>query len=265
MGKYEPLARFLDGLPDDQHSVDLSFDRIDGLVGGLPPSSRKLRTWWANNSQGQSVAWRRSGWHVRTVDLAARTVVFSRGKVGGSYAARGRTAASAVGVVSPPALPDDGPPDAVVVEPTYIETVDARVVFNWCRLGVASLDHSGKVAFPGPLPVGPGLYRLTLTSQSAPSRIYVGESGNLRRRLSTNYRNPGSRQRTSLRVNALLVEHLSAGGHVTVDVSVAATVHKSDSASTALDLDRKAGRLLAESAALVLALQSGAAHIENLG
>ena len=265
MGKYDPLARFLDGLPDDQHEVELTLGRIDGLVGGLPPSSRKLRTWWANNSQGQSLAWHRSGWHVRTVDLAGSSVVFARGQVGGNYAARGRTAAGAAGHGTSPSVLDGAPALVVDAQPPHIEAVDARVVFEWSRLGVATLDPTGKVTFPGPLPTGPGLYRFTLTGRSAPNRIYIGESDNLRRRLNSNYRNPGPRQRTSLRINALLVEHLSIGAHVTVDISVVGMLHVADSGPLALDLSRKAGRLLAESAALVLAQHSEDADIENLG
>lgn len=265
MGKYDALARYLESLPGDYGEVELTFGRIDGMVGGLPPSSRKLRTWWANNSQGQSLAWHRSGWHVRTVDLAGSSVVFARGQVGGSYAARGRTAASAVATSIASTVPKDAPAQVADSQPACTETVDARVVFEWTRLGVTTLDAARKLAFPEPLPDSPGLYRFTLTSQTAPSRIYIGESDNLRRRLRTNYRNPGPRQRTSLRINALLVEHLSAGAHVTVDISVRATLHKPGSVSIALDLNRKAGRLFAESAALVLAQQDTKAVIENLG
>src|SRR4051812_47271781 len=89
MGKYDALAQLLGSLPEDQHEVELTFRRIDGLVGGLPPSAQRLRTWWANNSQGQSLAWNRAGWHVRAVDLAGSKVAFARGQVGGTYAARG--------------------------------------------------------------------------------------------------------------------------------------------------------------------------------
>ncbi len=256
MGKYEPLGQLLIGLPDNQHDVELTFGRIDGLVGGLPPSSRKLRTWWANNSQSQALAWRAAGWHVDSVDLAGRTVVFSRGQVGGTYAERGRTP-----------LGSDASRGADLDQTTLppVESVDARVVFEWHRLGSASLDAAGKIVFPRPLPADPGLYRFLLTAPDAQDRIYIGESDNLRRRLASNYRNPGPRQHTSLRVNGVLVEHLRAAGQVTIDIAVAASLTVADGSAVDVDLGRKAGRLLAESVALVLAQLTGDAAIENLG
>lgn len=257
MGKYDALGGFLAGLPDDQHEAELTFGRIDALVGGLPPSARTLRTWWANSSHTQSLAWKRSGWHVRTVDLAGSTVVFARGQVGGSFVERGRRPAG--GPVD--AVSAWGPPSA---QPTPVETVDVRVHFEWSRLGNTALDSAGKIVFPRPLPAAPGLYRFILTASHGRNRIYIGESDNLRRRL-TSYRNPGPRQRTNLRVNALLVRHLGAGLSVTVDLAVAAVRHSPGSPDTPLDLSRKAGRLLAESAALVLAQRSATADVENIG
>jgi hypothetical protein len=112
----------------------------------------------------------------------------------------------------------------------------------------------------------PGLYRLTLTGGVAGARpqVYIGETDNLRRRLSSNYRSPGPTQQTSLRVNALLRSHLAAGGQVDVAVVTVAVVHLRGD-DQALDLRRKAGRLLAENAALVLAQATADADIMNLG
>lgn len=265
MGKYDSLSRFLEGVQDDQRQIELSFGRVDGLVGGLPPSARRLRTWWANNSQAQSLAWNRCGWHVQSVDLAGGSVVFARGRVGGTYAARGRAAASAFPAAAPSLRPEGFQVSSTPALPSISEPVDARVVFEWRRLGAGMLDPAGKISFPGPLPTGPGLYRFTLARPLARTRIYIGESDNLRRRLNTNYRNPGPRQRTSLRINALLVEQLRAGTEVFVDISVSAEVSVAGAPSVSLDLGRKAGRLLAESAALVLAQKKDDADIENLG
>ncbi|GAA1434424.1 hypothetical protein GCM10009616_28840 [Microlunatus lacustris] len=139
--------------------------------------------------------------------------------------------------------------------------VAATVWFAWTRLGVLLLDGAGKVEFPKPLPSVPGLYRMTFTGAN---RLYIGESDNLRRRLGSNYRNPGPRQRTSLRVNEALRTYLGAGGAVTLDIAVAAQLSGPDVGVGPLDLTRKAGRLLAESAALVLA-QLGGHELENLG
>lgn len=95
-------------------------------------------------------------------------------------------------------------------------------MLGWHPTGSVILDAAGKLLFPRP-DDAPGLYRLSLTGKGdAPDRIYVGETDNLRRRLSGNYRNPGPTQQTSLRVNAVLCDHLAAGGTVELAVAVAA-------------------------------------------
>jgi hypothetical protein len=150
-----------------------------------------------------------------------------------------------------------------VTAPTVSEPVDLRVAFEWRAGGQVQLDNAGKVRFAG-LPVTAGLYRMTLTHGATGVRVYVGETDNLHQRLAGNYRNPGPSQHTSLRINALLCEHLAAGGVVELAVATTATVWLADG-SQPLDLSRKAGRLLAENAALVLAQLSDQAVIINLG
>ena len=256
-GKYGPLTAFLADVPEGQLEVALSFARLDALVGGLPPSAWRLRTWWANNSQGHSLAWNRAGWRVSSVDLAGRNVTFARGPVGGTYAARRLDPSSSVGAA---ASAEAGGEFRAVAG-----SVAVRVSFVWSRAGAVALDRGGKLVFPSPLPAQPGLYRLTLVGSGSRDRVYVGESDNLRRRLGTNYRNPGPRQRTSLRVNGLLVEHVRGGGVVSVDLATEAVLERHGVPVEALDLSRKAGRLLAENAALVVAALEDAAEIQNLG
>ena len=85
--KYEPVTDHLRGLAaEGQTRVEMLFGQIDRMVGGLPPSARKNRTWWANDSQNHAQAWRSAGWHVASVDLAQNRVTFEVGEVGGSYA-----------------------------------------------------------------------------------------------------------------------------------------------------------------------------------
>jgi hypothetical protein len=47
MSKYEPLLEYLH--ERSEASVDLSFDELDRLIDGLPPSARVHPAWWANS------------------------------------------------------------------------------------------------------------------------------------------------------------------------------------------------------------------------
>jgi hypothetical protein len=73
-GKYRPLTELLRRNPG---GVELSFAAIDDLIGGLPPSARTQRPWWANTmSHPQSRAWLDAGMKVQTVDLLEGRVRF---------------------------------------------------------------------------------------------------------------------------------------------------------------------------------------------
>jgi hypothetical protein len=68
--KYEPLARLLTA--SHPQPVTLTFDAVDRLIGGLPPSARGYREWWGNRSNpagGQSAAWIDEGYLVERVRL----------------------------------------------------------------------------------------------------------------------------------------------------------------------------------------------------
>jgi hypothetical protein len=78
VAKYDPLFKHLSGLPDGP--VELTFDEVARLVGGLPASAERLRVWWANSVDGRSVqakAWLDAGRQVTDVDVASRVVRFS--------------------------------------------------------------------------------------------------------------------------------------------------------------------------------------------
>lgn len=263
--KYESLTAALrEAANRGQDTVDMDFDQVAALVDGLPPSATS-RQWWANSSHSQALAWRAAGFHVSMVSLDRRRVRFTAGQVGGSHHdvnhllsdsgnsdASGSSDAAKVG----PAMPIGNP-------------VDVRVVLEWMDAGNVVLDGSGKPKFAS-LPSVPGIYRLTMTEapEQVRPRVYIGESDNLARRLGRNYRNPGSGQQTSLRVNARLREHLGLGGSVALVIATSGIVHVTGGQSVkepiVLDLSRKASRLLAENAALVLAHLTDDADIENL-
>jgi hypothetical protein len=57
----------------------MSFEDLDRLVGGLPPSARTHRSWWGNAttaSGGQTLAWLNAGYHVEQVGSATVTFAF---------------------------------------------------------------------------------------------------------------------------------------------------------------------------------------------
>lgn len=149
--------------------------------------------------------------------------------------------------------------ESVDVEPGL--AVDVRVRLRWRDLGEVQVDVGGKLSF-GRLEPTPGLYRLTLTEPGNRTRIYVGETDNLRRRAG-NYRNPGPSQQTSQRINRILLDHLGRGGQVRLAIATAATAWI-QSEQAELDMSRKASRLLAENAALVALRTAGAVELVNL-
>jgi hypothetical protein len=74
MAKYDPLAVRLSAAP---RPIELTFDEIDQLVGGLPAPAVTWRPWWANDATHvQARAWLGAGRSVESVDIARRRVVF---------------------------------------------------------------------------------------------------------------------------------------------------------------------------------------------
>ena len=87
--KYAPITEYLlASAQAGRETVDLDFAQVADLVGGLPPTAYRMRQWWANDSKVEARAWRAAGWHVDTVSFDRQRVRFSRGEVGGAYAAR---------------------------------------------------------------------------------------------------------------------------------------------------------------------------------
>ena len=80
MGKYDGLAEHLRRSAAD--TLRFTFDGIAELLpGGLPSSAYRHSAWWANEADGNHVqarAWVAAGWRVDKLDLAGRTVTFTR-------------------------------------------------------------------------------------------------------------------------------------------------------------------------------------------
>lgn len=252
--KYEPLtAKLAEFASAGRTSAEFDFADIAALVGGLPPTAHAVRQWWANSATVQAQAWRAADWHVDHVDFARQRVRYARGPVGGSYLDRASS------------LTPKKREQAVValVEETDSAHLDVRVHLTWQRAGQVVLDRAGDLAFPA-LPLASGIYRITLTDAPGQGRpkVYVGESGNLKKR-AYNYRRPTPRQQTSQRIHNLLQEHLTSGGRVVLAVATNAAVEVFGD-PTPLTMGRKTARVLAEHAALALIYANGGADVINL-
>jgi hypothetical protein len=78
MAKYDPLLDHLCRAGDGP--IEMTFDEIDSLVGGLPASATRFQAWWSNELEGthvQARAWMDAGREVLTVDRTIRRVTFS--------------------------------------------------------------------------------------------------------------------------------------------------------------------------------------------
>jgi hypothetical protein len=68
-------------LAEDLDRIEVSFDEINAMIASaLPPSARKYRAWWGNESGGHVQASARLGvgWKVEEVDFSAGLVKFKR-------------------------------------------------------------------------------------------------------------------------------------------------------------------------------------------
>ena len=133
-------------------------------------------------------------------------------------------------------------------------TVKVCVSFDFSQIGKVSL-LDGKLRFPA-VPEEPGIYQFAIRDN-----IYVGETSRLRRRFQQ-YRTPGPSQQTNIRMNHSITAALNEGFEVVVSTIEQATINV-DGIDSPLDLSRKSGRLLVESAVLCAAHLSGIL-VENL-
>lgn len=123
---------------------------------------------------------------------------------------------------------------------------------DWQASGPITLDDQGKLLFSQP-PITPGAYELRLLGTA--DAAYVGETDNLRRRLR-HYRNPGRSQRTNIRMNDEMLQHIADGHHIALRTCTSAVV-TTGIATHALDLEDKASRQLVESAHILLLRRQG--------
>ncbi|MGI8809411.1 MAG: DUF7662 domain-containing protein [Acidimicrobiales bacterium] len=79
VAKYDPLLEHL--CRADDGPLEMTFEEIGRLVGGLPASAATWPAWWANETAGsrhvQARAWLDSGRVIESVDRAGKRVRFS--------------------------------------------------------------------------------------------------------------------------------------------------------------------------------------------
>jgi Txe/YoeB family toxin of Txe-Axe toxin-antitoxin module len=78
--KYLPITEFLTSRPPQEKSCEMTFERIERLLGKpLPDSAHRHRAWWANNlSHVQATSWLTVRWETRNVRTDVERVTFAR-------------------------------------------------------------------------------------------------------------------------------------------------------------------------------------------
>ncbi len=79
VGVYSNLGKYLSLRKTNE--ITLKFSDVEEILSHtLPPSSRKFRTWWANDRQHvqAKTGWLNSGWRTSKVNLVSEIVKFER-------------------------------------------------------------------------------------------------------------------------------------------------------------------------------------------
>lgn len=229
--RYAPLARHLETVIAD--AVTLTFADIENILGfPLPPSARAHGPWWSNGAS--NAVWTKVGWKSEGRDIREQRVTFRR-VIPGDEVRPTRTA-----------IPVDSPALSIS---DFAPKVDVVIRFEWKHLGDVTFSEAGGLGFPK-APTAPGLYRM-MVRRGNRLEVYVGEAVKLRRRFG-NYRNPGLRQKTSIRINALLRDALATGASVSIDIVDQDIVLVVAGIEIPVDLGDKVVRRLAEEAAIVV-------------
>lgn len=140
--------------------------------------------------------------------------------------------------------------------------MDVRVQLNMTSIGNVVMEN-GSLQFP-PVPTSAGIYRFTLEGCSPhKSRVYVGETRNLRRRMA-HYRSPGPSQLTNVRINQAMVLHLGTGAAISLHTAMNGWAY-TDEQPRPLNLDNQFHRKLAENALLLWMEMTETINVMNLG
>lgn len=193
--KYAPLQDHLRSLPSSKSSVTLTFKEIEKIIGTtLPKSASIYQEWWANQSYGsQAPSWLGAGFIVDRVDVNRKIVSFLRDS-GARTKQKKRAKARK--------------------QPANRKPIAEDVLLNagFKKFGKWALNEDGGINLVGDIPTEPGVYAHVLNGKVC----YIGSATmGLKKRLYF-YAKPGSTQRTSIRINGLIIEQLKAGNNVEV-------------------------------------------------
>lgn len=80
MAKYDRLQAHLS--LDGRDRIEMTFEQVAGVVGGLPKSAYEYSAWWANERgcHVQASGWLDAGYRVELADLMGRRVRFARAR-----------------------------------------------------------------------------------------------------------------------------------------------------------------------------------------
>lgn len=203
MSKYDALRDHL--REQVLGEVTMTFGEVERLVGPLPASADRPQ-WWANVRSQTSPNVQREGWRAGGYDAFL---------ISGSRRVRFVRVAPEQRSVRPPSIM---PPKTVAALPLPTKpalTAQALLAGGFELTSRWKLNDGGNLSLEQPLPTRPGVYAFVRKGLA----VYIGvASSGLARRLRF-YVRPGVTQRTSLRVNARLVDELKAYG--TIDILTA--------------------------------------------
>jgi len=239
MEKYSPLEKHLNSIQFDNWRV--SFVELEKILGfNLPASARKYAGWWSNQKTGSRAHhWIAAGYITSELDLENEKVTFAKGNPKFQHSETRKKSN----------------PSTVMDEPTNLsfswdiaEKLEATLGLQWHPVGkIMQLEN--KLVFPS-VSKSSGLYRIRIRNKGEEDR-YIGESVNLRRRFS-NYRNPGSTQKTSIRINNYLLKSLDAGAEINLATITENAWINLREKTVKCDLSDKATRVMLEHFAQVL-------------
>ncbi len=236
MSKYFPLQNFLTRLKGETKKISFS-DIEEILEFSLPASARKYPAWWANQEHSvQSSSWLKAGLITHDLDLANETVMFTKS----SFEAETFNT-----TIRKSIRPESSP------EPhKWDNTQKIKNTFHmeWQPLGKLILEQD-RLSFPRADNV-PALYRFRIRRINGCEAVYVGETVNLRRRFG-NYRNPGTSQKTSMRINRVLKEALQDNAEIAISTITHGAWIDIGNGQQILDLSSKISRCFLENAAIL--------------